>query len=197
MVCGAVFAALLAVVAASPPEDGAASGGGTPGPAAVATAAPAASHADVVTAADHVDDPLAALVESDEAMDGAAFEALERSAGAPAAGDAQLAPAPVGPPLSESGPVLLDRVESPDGWATERLVEPSGEIVEHVVNRAGTVQVCRPVGSLFALRMVEQRPAPNGEYVEVVRDASGALLRFAVGADGEPRAVALIAPPPR
>jgi hypothetical protein len=45
--------------------------------------------------------------------------------------------------------------------------------------------------------MIEQRPAANGEYVHVVRDTSGALLRFAVGVDGEPRAVAVIAPPLR
>ncbi len=176
MVFGAAFAALLAIVAASPAE---------------------ALAEEPVSASDRVDGATTTFLEDGEMSEGAAFEALERSPGAPAEADAQLAPAPVGPPLSESGPVLLDRVESPDGWATERLVEPSGEIVEHVVNRAGTVQVCRPVGSLFALRMVEQRPAPNGEYVEVVRDGSGALLRFAVGADGEPRAVALIAPPPR
>ena len=106
-------------------------------------------------------------------------------------------PALEGPSLVEAGAILLDRVVAPDGWATERLVEPSGEIVEHVVNRAGTVQVCRTVGSLFALRVVDERPAPNGEFVHVVRDASGALLRFAVGTDGEPRGVSSLAPPPR
>lgn len=50
---------------------------------------------------------------------------------------------------------------------------------------------------LLSLRVIEQRPAEGGELVQVVRDASGALLRFAVGADGEPRVVALLAPPPR
>ncbi|HEY6003960.1 MAG TPA: hypothetical protein VIV57_13870 [Anaeromyxobacter sp.] len=44
---------------------------------------------------------------------------------------------------------------------------------------------------------VEQRAAAGGEVVEVVRDRSGALLGLAVGADGEPRAVALLAAPPR
>jgi hypothetical protein len=115
--------------------------------------------------------------------------------------DEEPAPAPVpGPPgaaLADSAPVLLDRIEHADGWATERLVEPSGEIVEHTVNRAGTVQVCRTVGSLLSLRLVEQRPAAGGGYVHVARDSSGALVRYAIGADGEPRAVSLLAPVPR
>ncbi len=106
-------------------------------------------------------------------------------------------PAPPGPALADSGAVLIDRVEYQDGWALERLLEPSGEIVEHLVNRAGTVQSCRPAGSLSSLLVIDQRPAANGEFLQVARDASGALLRFAVGTDGAPRAVALLAPPPR
>ncbi|HET7825400.1 MAG TPA: hypothetical protein VFK90_08700 [Anaeromyxobacter sp.] len=104
---------------------------------------------------------------------------------------------PAGKALADSAPLLLDRADRVNGGAIERLLEPSGEIVEHEVNRAGTVQSCRTVGSLFTLRVLEQRPGPAGGVVEVVRDASGALLRFAVGPDGEPRAVALLAPPPR
>jgi hypothetical protein len=92
--------------------------------------------------------------------------------------------------------VLLSRVDRPRGHALERLIEPSGEIVEHEVNAAGTVQSCRPVGRLDALRIVTQQPAAGGEVVHVARDASGALVRFVVAADGEPRAVALLAPPP-
>jgi hypothetical protein len=65
------------------------------------------------------------------------------------------------------------------------------------VNRAGTVHVCREVGSIFTLRVLEQRPTTTGEVMQVVRDASGALVRFTIGRDGEPRAVALLAPPPR
>ncbi len=102
-----------------------------------------------------------------------------------------------GASLAEANPILIDRVERRDGWALERVLEPSGEIVEHVVDRAGTVRSCRAVGSLFTLRLVEQRAAEGGETVQVVRDASGALLSLAVGADGEPRAVSLLAPPPR
>jgi hypothetical protein len=104
--------------------------------------------------------------------------------------------APEGTALSEAGPILIGRVERANGWALERLLEPSGDIVEHEVNRAGTVQSCRKVGSLFTMRIIDQRPAPGGEVVHVVRDASGAILRLAVGKDGEPRAVALVAPPP-
>lgn len=116
---------------------------------------------------------------------------------AAAAAPPPLPVAPAGPPLSSAAPVLLDRVEAADGWATERLIEPSGDIVLHTVNAAGTVQVCETVGSLLALALVEQRPASGGEFVHVARDASGALVSYAVGTDGEPRAVSLVAPPPR
>jgi hypothetical protein len=122
---------------------------------------------------------------------------------APAADAARGGPAgsprPAGPggaALADSGPILIDRAERANGWALERVLEPSGEVVEHEVDRAGTVQACRTVGSLFRMRVLEQA-ARGGEVVEVVRDASGALLRFAVDPDGEPRAVALLAPPPR
>jgi len=145
-----------------------------------------------------VDEPSADAPEADvPEQDGAP----ERGALAAAALVEGLPLAPVAPPvgrlLSESGPILLDRVERAGGWATERVLEPNGEIVEHDVNRAGTVHVCREVGSIFTLRVIEQRPTPTGEVIHVVRDASGALLRYAVNADGEPRAVALLAPPPR
>ncbi len=146
----------------------------------------------------------AALDEADEAAEADAGRPAEEAlapAGAAAADPAEpavpLGVAPAGRALADSGAVLLDRIERASGWARERLLEPSGEIVEHEVNRAGTVQSCRAVGSLFALRVIDQRRAASGEFVHVVRDASGALLRFAVGADGEPRAVALLAPPPR
>jgi hypothetical protein len=108
-----------------------------------------------------------------------------------------LAAAPQGAALADSAPILIERIELPNGWAVERLVEPDGAIVEHELNRAGTVQSCQAVGSLFTLRVIEQRAARGGEVVEVVRDRSGALLSFAVGPDGEPRAVALLAPPLR
>jgi hypothetical protein len=92
--------------------------------------------------------------------------------------------------------VLLSRVARPGGRAIERLIEPSGDIVEHEVNAAGTVQSCRTVGSLQALRIVAQQPAADGEFLQVARDASGALVQFVVAEDGEPRAVALLAPAP-
>jgi hypothetical protein len=81
-----------------------------------------------------------------------------------------------------------------DGGATERLVEPSGEIVVHVVNAAGTVESCEKAGSLFALPVVEQTFVRDGEVVEVVRDDSGALVRWVVQADGEPRGVTVLEP---
>jgi hypothetical protein len=114
----------------------------------------------------------------------------------PEAPAAALPAAPPGPPLADAGPLLLARVERSRGLALERLVEPSGDVVEHEVNAAGTVQSCRKVGSLLALRVVAQQPAAGGEYVQVARDASGALVRYVVDADGEPRAVALLAPAP-
>lgn len=105
--------------------------------------------------------------------------------------------APAGRLLAESAPVLLDRVERPDGTALERLVEPSGEVVLHEVSRAGTVLSCRTVGALLAMRVIEQRDAAGGEVIHVARDASGAILRYVVGPDGEPRAVTVVAPAPR
>jgi hypothetical protein len=108
-----------------------------------------------------------------------------------------LPPAPRGARLAEAAPVLLERRERPDGTALERLVEPSGEVVLHEVSRAGTVLSCRTVGRLHTMRVIEQREAAGGEVVQVARDVSGALLRYVVGADGEPRAVTLIAPAPR
>lgn len=121
------------------------------------------------------------------------------AAGAPLAeyGDHPPLPdAPLGPPLSASGPLLLGRVERAGGRAVERLVEPSGDIVEHEVNAAGTVQSCRTVGSLQALRIISQQPVASGEFVQVARDATGALVQFVVDPDGEPRAVRLLAPAP-
>jgi pyruvate/2-oxoglutarate dehydrogenase complex dihydrolipoamide acyltransferase (E2) component len=159
--------------------------------------------------------PFAALLALLAAVDaqGAGSAAPAPAAAAAEAADAEEAPdagppatpdlpgsivaAPSGDPLAESAAVLVDRIERPDGWAVERLVEPSGDIVDHLVNHAGTVQSCRRVGTLFTAAIVEQRPAPAGEVVEVVRDGSGALLRLVVQADGYPRAVALLAPPPR
>jgi hypothetical protein len=82
----------------------------------------------------------------------------------------------------------------PEGGAIERLVEPSGDIVVHVVNGAGTVQSCETVGSLFALPLEEQTFAAAGEVVELARDLSGALVRYVVQADGEARAVAVLEP---
>jgi hypothetical protein len=150
---------------------------------------------------------LLAVVTAEEDPGGAApdEEAVEEVAGAAAevaeapevAAGEGLEVAPAGLALAQAAPVLIDRVERPGGRALERLVEASGEIVEHEVNRAGTVQSCREVGSLFTSLVQDQRPAAGGEVVQLVRDASGALLRVVVGADGEPRAVVVLAPPPR
>ena len=101
--------------------------------------------------------------------------------------------APAGPALADVGPLLLSRVARPGGYAVERLIEPSGDIVEHEVNAAGTVQSCRTVGSLHAMPVIAQQAAAGGEYMHVARDASGALVQFVVSRDGEPRAV-VVAP---
>jgi hypothetical protein len=78
----------------------------------------------------------------------------------------------------------------------ERVLEPSGDLVLHMVNSAGTVLHCTRVGSLFTLPIVSQTEAAGGEFVHVVRDASGAVLRYVVQADGEARAVVLLEPAP-
>jgi hypothetical protein len=148
---------------------------------------PGEEPADEAGAADEVDPADGAEAAADEEL---SVASLSPEAFA-------LAPAPRGLPLAEAAPVLLERRERPDGTALERLVEPSGEVVLHEVSRAGTVLSCRTVGRLLTLRVLEQREAAGGEVVQVARDASGALLRFVVGADGEPRAVAVIAPAPR
>jgi hypothetical protein len=124
--------------------------------------------------------------------DAAGGEDLEVASLRPDAAD--LPPAPRGAHLRDGAPILLERRERPDGTALERLVEPSGEVVLHEVSRAGTVLSCRTVGQLLTLRVIEQREAAGGEVVQVARDGSGALLRYVVAADGEPRAVTVVAP---
>jgi hypothetical protein len=161
--------------------------------------APFAALLAVLSAVDAQGTGSAASAPADGPADAAAEAEEAPAAGPPATPDlpGSVVVAPSGDPLAESAPVLVDRAERPDGWAVERLVEPSGDIVDHLVNHAGTVQSCRRVGTLFTAPVVEQRPAAAGEVVEVVRDGSGALLRLVVQADGYPRAVALLAPPPR
>jgi hypothetical protein len=88
------------------------------------------------------------------------------------------------------------RRQYPEGGAIERLVEPSGDVVVHVVTPAGTVDSCEKVGSIFTMPVVEQTFAGGGEVVQVARDESGALVRWVVQADGEPRAVTVLAEAP-
>jgi hypothetical protein len=176
MTFGAVFAAILVVLAAA---------GETPAdtlPRGDAPQLEAETHPGPTEPGDGADD-----ADPGEAETAAPAEAPAGS----------LAPTLNGSSLADANPILIVRSERRDGWALERLLEPSGEIVEHLVDRAGTVRSCRAVGSLFTLRLIEQRAAQGGEIVQVVRDASGALLALAVGPDGEPRAVSLLAPPPR
>jgi hypothetical protein len=109
--------------------------------------------------------------------------------GAPA-----LAAAPAGPPLADASPILLARREWSDGGAVERLVEPSGDIVLHALSPAGTVLSCTKVGSLYRLPIESQTDAAQGEVIQLVRDESGALVRYVVQADGEPRAVTVVEP---
>ncbi|HEX9242101.1 MAG TPA: hypothetical protein VF875_06620, partial [Anaeromyxobacter sp.] len=101
-------------------------------------------------------------------------------------------PTPDGPPLAEAAPVLIMRRQYPEGGALERLIEASGDIVVHVVTPAGTVESCEKVGTLFALPVVEQTFAGGGEVVQVARDESGALIRWVVRADGEPRGLTVL-----
>jgi hypothetical protein len=115
---------------------------------------------------------------------------------APAPPAPPLAAAPRGPRLGDSAPIVLKRKGWSDGSAIERILEPSGDVVLHNVDAAGTVLHCTKVGSLFTLPVVSQTPAAGGEVIEVVRDESGAVLRFVVQADGEPRAVVLLEPAP-
>jgi hypothetical protein len=115
--------------------------------------------------------------------------------------EAEPAPAPVpaslGPRLAEGRALLLARIERGPRRAVERLLEPDGEIVLHEIDSgSGLVQSCEPVGSIHRLRVLEQRPGPGGSVVQTVRDDSGAVLRFHVGPDGEPRGVAVLAPAP-
>jgi hypothetical protein len=102
----------------------------------------------------------------------------------------------VGPLLADAKPIVLARKAWPDGSSVERLLEPSGDIVVHNVTAAGTVLSCTKVGSLFALAVQSQTDATDGEVVQIVRDDSGAILRYVVQADGEPRAAELISPAP-
>jgi hypothetical protein len=91
-------------------------------------------------------------------------------------------------------PVVLARRVWNDGGATERLIEPSGDVVLHVLSPVGTVLSCTKVGSLYTLPIESQTDAAGGEVVHLVRDDSGALVRYVVQADGEPRAVTVLEP---
>ncbi len=196
-----IFALLAAVAVAAGPVE-ATAGGLVPTPTSTATPTAAPTPVSTATA---TATPTATPNATPNASPAATPQAPTASRAAPEehlaaegrpADDPSLPAAPLGPPLADSGPVLLSRVDRPGGHALERLIEPSGEIVEHEVNAAGTVQSCTPVGRIQALRVVAQQPAAGGEVIEVARDASGALVQVVVAADGEPRAVALLAPPP-
>jgi hypothetical protein len=106
-------------------------------------------------------------------------------------------PAALGPRLADGRAILLSRLERGPRRAVERLLEPNGEVVLHDVDKAsGLVHGCEPVGTLHRMRVVEQRSGPAGSVTQVVRDDSGALLRYSVGSDGEPRGVVVVAPAP-
>jgi hypothetical protein len=110
------------------------------------------------------------------------------------AGADLLPAAPAGAPLADALPVVLARKDFPDGGALVRLVEPSGDIVLHALNAAGTVLSCTKVGSLYALPIESQTDAAGGEVIQVVQDDSGAKVRYVVQTDGEPRAVTVLEP---
>ncbi len=106
-------------------------------------------------------------------------------------------PVGVGPRLADGSAILLARIERGPRLALERLLEPDGQVVLHEIDsRSGLVHSCKPVGSLFQMRVLDQRPGPGRSVTQMVRDDSGALLQFAVGHDGEPRAVVVVAPAP-
>lgn len=115
--------------------------------------------------------------------------------------DAEVSPPPdvpsLGARLADGAPLMLARIDRGPKRAVERLLEPSGEVVLHEVDRdSGLVRSCTPVGSLHRMQLLEQRPGPAGATVHTVRDESGALLRYTVGNDGEPRGVVLVSPAP-
>jgi hypothetical protein len=161
-------------------------------PQDVPRAEPAIDPAPVVIVQDAA--PRAAAQDAVDEPDEEEETALVRAEPAPSPA---LPRAPGGRPLAEDAPVVLQRVERPDGTALERVLEPSGEVVLHEVTRAGTVLSCTTVGRLLAMRVVEQRDAADGEIVQVVRDASGTVLQYVVGADGEPRGLTVLAPAAR
>jgi hypothetical protein len=106
-------------------------------------------------------------------------------------------PAALGPRLADGRAILLSRLDRGPRRAVERLLEANGEVVLHDVDKAsGLVHGCEPVGTLHRMRVVEQRRGPAGSVTQVVRDDSGALLRYSVGPDGEPRGVVVVAPAP-
>lgn len=165
----------------------------TPTPAEAATGAEAATAAPTATASSSTSTSTSASTTTSSAVTSDPTPA-PTSAAMSAATPENVAAAPAGPPLAEVVPVVVARRAWSDGSALERLIEPSGDIVLHVVTPAGTVVSCTPVGSLYALPIESQTDAAGGEVVHVVRDDSGARIRYVVQADGEPRAVTVIEP---
>jgi hypothetical protein len=126
---------------------------------------------------------------------------MTETADDPEADDAEVdvgpEPGGLGPRLADGSAILLARIERGPTRALERLLEPDGQVVLHEIDSAsGLVQSCTEVGSLYRMQVLDQRPGPGGSVTQTVRDDSGALLRFDVGHDGEPRAVVVVSPAP-
>jgi hypothetical protein len=93
-------------------------------------------------------------------------------------------PAAVEQALSPAG--LLARDVDESGLILVRLVLPTGDLVERTVDAAGRTLRERLEGSVSDLPVVESTADSSGRPSRVVRDASGALIRYVVDGAGRP-----------
>jgi hypothetical protein len=97
---------------------------------------------------------------------------------------ASAGPAEVEAALSPVG--LLSRDVDAAGLIEVRLVRTTGELVARTVEADGTILRERVAGTVADLPVVGTVIDDAGRATKVVRDASGALIRYAVDGRGSP-----------
>jgi hypothetical protein len=112
---------------------------------------------------------------------------------APGAPDEDVLDSPVERALSPEG--LLSRDVDLDGNILVRRLAEGGAIVERTVEPSGRIVAERVAGSCSDLPLVEEVRDARGGTVRMVRDPSGALVRFAVGSNGAPSGAEIASPP--
>jgi hypothetical protein len=80
---------------------------------------------------------------------------------------------------------LLSTTVNAAGQTVQRLVEPTGRLLEQTIDATGKVVTSRPLGSVTALPLVREVAGTAGQVVKQVRDQSGKLIEFTMDAAGK------------